>query len=167
MEFLAAVLLFLEENAIVLGGGAATLAIVETVFSPFRTFACRWKKPDKVEVLNPGALQSVSSQDADTEPSLAVARFLKIQRRLKEDAEAQLQTADTTDQDQLRAKIAEPETRIANPEQALDVAQSRIAEAEPLFRQALAVVEAVLRVGHPDSKTLRGNLQGFLDAHGA
>ena len=126
---LEVILIFLGENAVVLGGGAAALAIVETVFSPFRTIARRWKKPEKVELSNPEALQALADPQTSA-PKLDAASFLVIQNALKADLESQLQAAHAEEKDRLRAQIAELEARIADPEPALKTANERITDLE-------------------------------------
>ncbi len=126
---LEVILIFLGENAVVLGGGAAALAIVETVFRPFRTIARRWKKPEKVELSNPEALQALADPQTSA-PKLDAASFLVIQNALKADLESQLQAAHAEEKDRLRAQIAELEARIADPEPALKTANERITDLE-------------------------------------
>lgn len=62
--------------------------------------------------------------------TLTAEGFLDWQNKLKADLEEKLQAASAADKEQLRARIAELESQIADPESALEAAQERIADLE-------------------------------------
>jgi tetratricopeptide (TPR) repeat protein len=62
--------------------------------------------------------------------------FLKLQKHLKAELEAELLLAHADEQDRLRARIAELESRISHPETALKAAQTRISDLETLLERS-------------------------------
>ncbi len=141
MEFAAlleAILVFLETYAVELGAGAALLAIVETVFSPFRRGMAKLRGPEKVELVNPPEPVKTEPQpvvlreDAPTEPILkmTLAQFEAKQRLLHDQITAELQTAHDEERNRLQARLDAINERLREPEKALEEAQKRIADLE-------------------------------------
>jgi tetratricopeptide (TPR) repeat protein len=62
------------------------------------------------------------------------------------------------------AAIAEPTSRLFNQLALLLKTKARYAEAEPLYRRALAIFEASLGLDHPEVATRLNNLAGLLSA---
>ncbi|MCP5037752.1 MAG: tetratricopeptide repeat protein, partial [Rhodobacteraceae bacterium] len=120
---------FLADNAVVLGGAAAATAIVETVFKPFRSIAARFKKNETVD-LSPETLNVLNPERPADGPKLTIADFIRIRKELKAELMDELSTADSEGQTQLRARIADLESQIANPDKALKEAQARIVDLE-------------------------------------
>ncbi len=120
---------FLRTYGVELGaaGGAAGVAaliwaIVKWLFS----------KPKPVEIaLN--SIDQIKPPQAKDGPTLTVPEFIRLRRELKADLEAELAEAAEAEKSQLRARIAELENQIANPEESLAKAQKRIADLEALL----------------------------------
>ncbi len=112
----------ITENAVFLGGAAAATTIVEVIFSPFRTLARKFQKPQKVELIQP-----------DDNPRLDVDSYLQIQKKMRADIKAELEDAHTDERNTLFAKIAELDALIANPDQALQAANEQITKLETLL----------------------------------
>ncbi|MDO7559315.1 MAG: hypothetical protein MUR36_01090, partial [Paracoccaceae bacterium] len=127
-----AVLAFLTEYAVELGGAAAGLAIVETVFKPFRRLFGKTETV-KLDAETKAALAPVQAKDVT---ALTVPEFIRIRRELKADIELELETAHDSDKQVLRARIAELENQIANPTDALAEANKRIADLEEILDRA-------------------------------
>jgi uridylate kinase len=83
MEYLTVIYLFLQENAVVLGGGAAVVAIVgggwAVVARPFR-------REQKVG-LTEEAIERIGPRHTDLNPQLTTAEFIRIRRDMKADLE--------------------------------------------------------------------------------
>ena len=133
MEFLTlafkAILAFLTDWAVELGASAAVLAIVETVFSPFRRMMAKYRTPEKVEVVNPSP---PLSQPVPSEPllSMTLAQFENKQRELRDRITAEMQTAHKDEMAQLRNQMDTVNARLREPEKALEEAKVRIADLE-------------------------------------
>lgn len=127
-----AILVFLAEYAAELGGVAAVIAIVETVFKPFRKLFARTEvvKLDKetTDVLAPVKAKDVTA--------LTVTDFIRLRRELKADIERDLETADEGEKVTLLARIGELESQINNPDTALAEANKRIADLEDILDRA-------------------------------
>src|SRR6056297_2516668 len=106
-----------------LAGVAALIwAIVKWLFS----------KPKPTQ-LAPDTIDQIKPPQAKDGPALHVAEFIRLRRELKADLEAELAEAAEAEKSQLRARIAELEKQIANPDAALAEAQKRIADLEALL----------------------------------
>lgn len=125
---------FLSSNAELLGAATAVLAGIEWLFSPFRSLARKWRKPEIVE-LGAETKKALAGDQANT-PKLTVPDFIRIRRELKDDLMKELARAEVDEKDQLRARITELETQIANPEKSLAEAQTRIADLEQLLERS-------------------------------
>ncbi|UXX84187.1 tetratricopeptide repeat protein [Roseovarius pelagicus] len=122
----------LSDYAIPLGAVAAGLAIVETVFAPFRKL---FRKAETVE-LGQETREALNAPKAKDGPALTVAEFIRIRRELKAELEAELTGASQDEKQQLLARIAELESQIADPEPALAESRKRIAELEALLERS-------------------------------
>ena len=99
-------------------------------------FVLAWKWPfskPKPTQLAPDTIDQIKPPQAKDGPALHVAEFIRLRRELKADLEAELAEAAEAEKSQLRARIAELETQIANPDEALAEAQKRIADLEALL----------------------------------
>lgn len=146
-----AILGFLAEYAVELGGGAAVIAIVETIFKPFRKLFGRTElmKLDKetTDALAPTRAKEVTA--------LTVTDFIRLRRELKADIERDLETAEEGEKTTLLARIAELESQINNPDTALAEANKRIADLEDILDRAgneiggdrIAEAKAALELG--------------------
>src|SRR6056297_1415148 len=106
-----------------LAGVAALIwAIVKWLFSK--------TKPTQ---LAPDTIDQIKPPQAKDGPALTVPEFIRLRRELKADLEAELGEAAEAEKSQLRARIAELEKQIANPDAALAEAQKRIADLEALL----------------------------------
>jgi tetratricopeptide (TPR) repeat protein len=123
---------FLAEYTLELGGGAALIAIVETVFKPFRKIFGRTETV-KLDDETKAAIAPVQANDITT---LTVPEFIRLRRELKADIERDLEAADESEKSTLRAQIADLEAQIANPDEALVVANKRIADLEDILERA-------------------------------
>ncbi len=117
---------FLTENAVVLGAVGSIVFLIGWAFSiikaPF--------KRDKPVALAPDTIQQIAQQQSKNGAALTTAEFIRVRRELKADIEAELARAPDAEKDQLRARIAELERQIADPEPALEEAKARIADLE-------------------------------------
>ncbi|MGH1578276.1 tetratricopeptide repeat protein, partial [Planktotalea sp.] len=118
------VLSILAEYGTELGGGAAVLAIVETVFKPFRKLFGR----TETVKLDKESIKAVAPVEAKTTATLEVHEFIAIRREMKADLEQELAAAHEDEKSDLRARIAEMEAQIADPDDALAEAQKTIAD---------------------------------------
>src|SRR6056297_940005 len=99
-------------------------------------FVLAWKWPfskPKPTQLAPDTIDQIKPPQAKDGPALHVAEFIRLRRELKADLEAELAEAAEAEKSQLRARIAELEKQIANPDAALAEAQKRIADLEALL----------------------------------
>ncbi|MFD1157429.1 tetratricopeptide repeat protein [Roseovarius aestuarii] len=122
------------ENAVAIGLIAGVVAIVEFSLKPFRAFFGLFKIPPKLD-LSEDTIGKLKADTPEHGPRLTVSDFIRIRRELKEELQAELDDAAQEDRTQLRARIAELESQIANPEKALAEAQTRIAELESLLER--------------------------------
>src|SRR6056297_4148456 len=83
--------------------------------------------------LAPDTIDQIKPPQAKDGPALTVPEFIRLRRELKTDLEAELAEASEAEKSQLRARIAELEKQIANPDEALAEAQKRIADLEALL----------------------------------
>src|SRR6056297_2607792 len=99
-------------------------------------FVLAWKWPfskPKPTQLAPDTIDQIKPPQAKDGPALHVAEFIRLRRELKADLEAELAEAAEAEKSQLRARIAELEKQIANPDEALAEAQKRIKDLEALL----------------------------------
>lgn len=134
-KLIEAILLFLKSYSAELGGAAGLTAVVEYFLKPIRTLLGRRKKPDPLTVVKQ-TVEALSARQSKDGPQLTVPEFIRIRREMKADLEAELTAADQSEKDQLRARIAELEKQIADPEPALAEAQTRIADLEALLERS-------------------------------
>lgn len=87
-------------------------------------------------LLDKETVEALSLSQSKNGPKLTTLEFIRIRRELKAELEAELQTADQSEKDQPRARIAELEKQISNPEPALAEAQKRIADIEALLERS-------------------------------
>ncbi len=125
------ILIFLETYAEELAATAALLVIVTAVWVAARK---RFSKARPAE-LGEATLDKLSPDRSAQGLKLTTAEFIRIRHALKEELQAELETAAQQDRAQLMARIAESENQIANPEQALEDAKARIAEFETLLKR--------------------------------
>ncbi len=124
-----AVLAFLEANAMALGAAAAGLTIGGVAWA----IVTRPFKRDKPTQLAAETIDQIKPPEVKDGPALSVAEFIRLRRELKADLEQELADAQETEKEELRARIAELESQIANPEDALTEARKRIADLEVLL----------------------------------
>lgn len=124
--------IFLGDWAVELSGAAALLVIVETFFRPIRKFIGLFSKPKKI-VLSDETIEKLSTGQAKDGPKLTTPQFIRLRWELKADLEQELAEAADTEKSQLRARIAELEGQIDDPEPALKEAQTRIGDLEVLL----------------------------------
>ncbi|MGB7318933.1 MAG: hypothetical protein WBC85_13290, partial [Planktotalea sp.] len=122
MDWLTAVLAFLEANTEEAGAVAAVTAIlgylgIKRPFSKKEELSLDAKTIEQLKPVGPVATAA-----------LTVPQFIAIRREMKADLEQELSEAHDTEKAELRARIAEMETQIADPEPALADAQKTIAE---------------------------------------
>jgi len=102
-----------------------------------------------------GVMHGDIIQNQPEPTKLSVEEFIKLRRELKVELEAELAQADQSEQDQLRARIAELERQLTEPEKALGEAKKKIKdledrlarEANTLDPEALASARAALEKG--------------------
>ncbi len=85
--------------------------------------------------LSPETIEKIAAPKAKDGPALTTAEFIRIRRELKADLEAELAQAADAEKAQLTARIAELESQIANPDEALAAANRRIADLEALLER--------------------------------
>ena len=91
-----------------------------------------FSKPKPTQ-LAPDTIDQIKPPQAKDGPALTIPEFIRLRRELKADLEAELAEAAEAEKSQLRARIAELEKQIANPDEALAEAQKRIADLEALL----------------------------------
>lgn len=116
------ILVFLEEWAAELGALAVIAGAIGWFFGLFR------KKP-KTD-LSDDTIEKIAPRPAQDGPSLTIPEFIRLRRELKADLEQEFTESNAADKERLRARIAELENQIANPEAALKEAQDRIVDLE-------------------------------------
>jgi len=108
------------------GGLAGVAALIWAIVKwPF-------SKPKPTQ-LAPDTIDQIKPPQAKDGPALTVPEFIRLRRELKADLEAELAEAAEAEKSQLRARIAELEKQIANPDEALAEAQKRIKDLEALL----------------------------------
>ena len=124
MEWLLA---FLEANSTVLSAGGAGVALIAFVLGPVKWLVNRGKKTE----VNPSkeTIKEIAP-NVKAISQLTVTDFIRIRREMKADLEAELATAEDAEKSQLRARIAEMEKQIANPDAALAEAKAQIKDLE-------------------------------------
>ncbi|WP_297768742.1 tetratricopeptide repeat protein [uncultured Roseovarius sp.] len=90
-------------------------------------------KRDRPTQLAPETIDQIKPSQARDGPALTVSEFIRLRRELKADLEQELAEAAEGEKTQLRARIAELESQIANPEKSLAEARKRIADLEALL----------------------------------
>ncbi|MET4128509.1 tetratricopeptide (TPR) repeat protein [Roseovarius sp. MBR-38] len=123
------VLLFLRTYALELSA-AAGLAYLLGVAMGFLKWP--FSKPNPV-ALDPRTIDQIKPSQAKDGPALTVAEFIRLRRDLKADLEQELAEANEAGKTQLRARIAELESQITNPDAALAEARKRITDLEALL----------------------------------
>ncbi|WP_454282317.1 tetratricopeptide repeat protein [Roseovarius sp. MBR-79] len=91
-----------------------------------------FSKPNPV-ALDPRTIDQIKPSQAKDGPALTVAEFIRLCRDLKADLEQELAEANEAGKTQLRARIAELESQITNPDAALAEARKRITDLEALL----------------------------------
>ncbi|WP_354538611.1 tetratricopeptide repeat protein [Roseovarius sp. MBR-6] len=91
-----------------------------------------FSKPNPV-ALDPRTIDQIKPSQAKDGPALTVAEFIRLRRDLKADLEQELAEANEAGKTQLRARIAELESQITNPDAALAEARKRITDLEALL----------------------------------
>src|SRR6056297_3352813 len=91
-----------------------------------------FSKPKPTQ-LAPDTIDQIKPPQAKDGPTLTVPEFIRLRRELKADLEVELAEAAEAEKSQLRARIAELEKQIANPDEALAEAQKRIKDLEALL----------------------------------
>ena len=91
-----------------------------------------FSKPKPTQ-LAPDTIDQIKPPQAKDGPALTVPEFIRLRRELKADLEVELAEAAEAEKSQLRARIAELESQIANPDEALAEAQKRIKALEALL----------------------------------
>ncbi len=124
---------FIIENAVFLGGAAAATTIVEVIFSPFRTIARKFQKPQKVELVG-----SQVPLQAPTTPviTMSLDDFQKKLDAREAEVRKELETASADEVEVLNRQLADLESQRANPDKALQEAKERIASLETLLERA-------------------------------
>src|SRR6056297_2701386 len=126
---LETVLGFLSDHSTELGAAGGLVAVLL-----FLGAILKWPfKRDKPTQLAPETIDQIKPPQARDGPALTVAEFIRLRRDLKADLEQDLAEADDAEKTQLRARIAELESQIANPDEALAEARKRIADLEALL----------------------------------
>ena len=87
----------------------------------------------KLDDATTAAIAPVQAKDTT---ALTVTDFIRLRRELKADIERDLEAADGSEKFTLRAQIADLETQIANPTEALATANKRIADLEDILDRA-------------------------------
>ena len=123
IEIFTSFVAFLGAYGVELGGGAALLAIVGFFWSPFRRLF--QPKPEPTETNRPTAILTPKEAAGHD-----VAYFINVQKALKAELEAEFANAHAEEKDVLRARISELQSQLQNPDDALKVAQGRVAELE-------------------------------------
>jgi len=120
------VLGFLSDHSKELGAAGGLVAVILFIWT-----IVKWPfKRDKPTQLAPETIDQIKPPQAKDGTTLTVAEFIRLRRELKADLEQDLAEADDAEKSQLRARIAELESQIANPEEALAEARKRIADLE-------------------------------------
>ena len=126
---LDAVLGFLRTYGVELSAAGGLVAVLLLVWA-----ILKWPfSKTKPTQLAPDTIDQIKPPQAKDGPALTVPEFIRLRRELKADLEAELGEAAEAEKSQLRARIAELEKQIANPDAALAEAQKRIADLEALL----------------------------------
>ncbi|WP_074785559.1 tetratricopeptide repeat protein [Roseovarius tolerans] len=91
-----------------------------------------FSKPKPTQLAS-DTIDQIKPPQAKDGPALTVPEFIRLRRELKADLEAELAEAAEAEKSQLRARIAELEKQIANPDEALAEAQKRIKDLEAIL----------------------------------
>ena len=124
-----AVLVFLRTYAVEFGSAGGLVAVLLFVWTIVKK---PFSKP-KPNQLAPDTIDQIKPPQAKDGPALTIPEFIRLRRELKADLEAELAEAADAEKSQLRARIAELEKQIANPDKALAEAKKRIADLEALL----------------------------------
>ena len=126
------VLAFLSAYTEEFGALAALLTIGGLIFGIVKAQFAKTKSVN----LSSETIEQLKPKAAADGPSLSVTDFIRLRRELKADLETELADAGAAKKDQLLARIAELESQIANPEQSLVEAKSRIRDLEANLERA-------------------------------
>src|SRR6056297_3963633 len=124
-----AVLVFLRTYAVEFGSAGGLVAVLLFVWTIVKK---PFSKPKPTQ-LAPDTIDQIKPPQAKDGPALTIPEFIRLRRELKADLEAELAEAAEAEKSQLRARIAELEKQIANPDEALAEAQKRIKDLEALL----------------------------------
>jgi tetratricopeptide (TPR) repeat protein len=129
---------FLTEYAVelgALGGIAGVLTVIWAVITkPFQRSKPTALAQETIDQIKPAVVKDV--------PSMTITDFIRLRRELKADLEEELAQADSSEKDQLRARISELESQIANPDASLAEAQKRIRDLEDILERAGNEIDA-------------------------
>ena len=114
---------FFKDHAVVLGSVAALAAIITFVLEPVK------------ELFPDDTPQQEQVQPPPEATKLTLDEFLRFRKALKEELIEELSQADDTEKATLRARIAELERQIANPDAELERMRKRNAELEALLQR--------------------------------
>lgn len=115
-----------REHEVQLGALAALLTTVEILFSPICSTARLWRKPERIETVNPPPAPK---------GQLTVADVLRIRREMRADLLAELATADPAEAVILHRRVEELERQIADPDPALAAAEAEVAHLKTLLER--------------------------------
>ncbi|WP_299023885.1 tetratricopeptide repeat protein [uncultured Sulfitobacter sp.] len=127
-----AALAILTEYAVELGALGGLVGVLTAVWA---VITKAFSKPKPVALARE-TVEQIKPQVAKDGPSFTVPEFIRLRRELKADLEAELAQAEVGETQQLRARIAELESQIANPEASLKEAQKRIRDLEEILERA-------------------------------
>ncbi len=115
---LEAVLLWLGDNAAILGAIGALLATLLFI-------GPSWFKRKQHVKLSQDSIKAISSPSG---PKLTIDDFMRIRREIKGDLEADLERAHESEKAKLREQISELERQLDDPDVALAEAEEKIAD---------------------------------------
>ena len=109
------------------------LGALVAVFLSVWGFIAKPFSKNKPTQLAPETIAQIAPVQAKDGPALTVPEFIRLRRELKADLEQELAQASDAEKFQLRARIAELESQIANPDKSLADAQKRITDLEAIL----------------------------------
>ncbi len=111
------------------------VAIIEFILKPIRGIIGLFRKPAPIRI-DDDSIKKITQPAREDGPKLTTQEFIRIRRDFRDELLQELAQADETEKEQLRARIAELEKQIANPEDALKEAQKRIEDLEALLERS-------------------------------